>query len=454
MEVERFADFGSDPVVIDASGKTSYRELAEMVRACGELLKANGVRSGDAVVARIRTGAQFLAAFLACQQSDIVFTPLTSASSDQRVRHVATLLGAEHFLSLRAEEIQLEKIVQCASGDNQSSFKQLFQLGGFVRFTSGTTAAPKGVFVSPPVAAQRVRSAYLGLNLSAGAKMLWPFEMALHFVTVLPVVLEVGGCFCVPRTESAASYNEILKLIEIEYIYAGPASYTQLINISAKRNGLKAAYSTTAPLAGFVRRAFEESWHTPLRQIYGIFEVGLVAIQQQDEMQSRAWAAPLPGVEIEVRDEAGQSLAASQLGTIHVRSDGILDAYLSPLRFKSEVAPDGWFNTGDIGALSATGELSVFGRAAAAIALDGGVVNPEGIEEVLCEYPDVIAARVSSRSNVELSAEVVLRAGAKINREELRSHCLERLEVSHVPQMIEQVEQLPFNESGKLVRQY
>ena len=449
MEVERLADFGSDPVVIDASGVATYRKLIDLISECEAALKSHGLRAGDSVVARIESSVEFLAAFLACQRAAIVFSPLTPTSSRQRIEHVAELIGAKLFLSLENRKFKADKIDRKGAIRDYHSYQKLFEAGGFIRFTSGTTAAPKGVFVAPCTAAQRVQAASAGLMLTPSARILWPFEMALHFVTLLPVVLNSGGCLLLPRSESPHSLSQILRMASADYIYAGPASYQNLSQLPPQRSPLKAAFSTSAPLAGSVRRVFEDSWQTQLRQIYAIFELGLVAIQPSE---SGVGARILPGIEVQVRDRSGSKLGVNEQGCIFIRTAGALDAYLNPLRLSSEIAPDGWFNSGDLGSLSENGDLHLYGRTAATIALGDETVSPEVIEGVLCDYDDIVAARVSKQSATELVAEVVLKADVKIDRDGIRKHCLAHLNARQVPYLIEQVDQLPFNESGKLIR--
>jgi len=443
MEVEQLASYGSYPVVIDANGLTTYAELVELVEKYCAIFESKRVCRGQVVVTRIESGADFLAAFLACQKRALVFAPLTANSSKQRVIEVANALGAEFFLSAGGSLIKLDPSTVSLDSSVKQLHARLFEGGGFVRYTSGTTAAPKGVFVGPRAAAARVHAARQGLNFDSGARVFWPFEMALHFVTVLPVVLESAGCFVVPHSKSSQGIEQAFELSEVEYIYAGPNDYQQLLDARTPKHPIKAAFSTTAPIAGSVRRAFEQSWKTKLRQIYGIFEIGLVAIEHSSFGSGPTEMILLPGIEIDLRDQAG---------SIYVRSDGLLDAYLSPLRLKHEIATNGWFNSGDLGAKFPNGNLSISGRAAAVIALDRSTVSPEAIEARLCNIDEVRAARVSRISATGLRAELVLRQGVTLDCEDFRRRCPPNLLPENVSISFEQVDTLPMNESGKLMR--
>jgi O-succinylbenzoic acid--CoA ligase len=77
-----------------------------------------------------------------------------------------------------------------------------------------------------------------------------------------------------------------------------------------------------------------------------------------------------------------------------VRSPSLLTAYHDAAGGRSPLDAEGWFRTGDLGALDAAGRLTVHGRADDVIVTGGEKVNPTEVERVLEQCPGVTAACV------------------------------------------------------------
>jgi O-succinylbenzoic acid--CoA ligase len=120
------------------------------------------------------------------------------------------------------------------------------------------------------------------------------------------------------------------------------------------------------------------------------------------------------------------------------------------------LAQDGWLHTGDLGALDASGQLSLRGRLSEVIVTGGENVAPVEVEEVLLAHPAVVDAAVYGRPDPEwgeaVIAAVVLRDGLAVEPEELKVHCAQRLARFKVPKQIKFTNALPRTASGKLVR--
>jgi len=117
---------------------------------------------------------------------------------------------------------------------------------------------------------------------------------------------------------------------------------------------------------------------------------------------------------------------------------------------------DGWLHTGDLGRIDAEGFLYVEGRLGDMIVSGGENISPTEVEAALLRHPDISEAAVVGREDAEwqeaVTAVVVLRPGAEVDGDELRSHCASVLAGYKVPKRIEFVGELPRTASGKLLR--
>jgi fatty-acyl-CoA synthase len=101
---------------------------------------------------------------------------------------------------------------------------------------------------------------------------------------------------------------------------------------------------------------------------------------------------PLPGIQVEVRDDRGSPLPGGRCGRIFVRSPSLMAGYFSQPGPTAEVLADGWLDTGDLG-LIRDGELFICGRARDLIILRGANHAPEEFEECLRSLPEVRPGR-------------------------------------------------------------
>jgi fatty-acyl-CoA synthase len=92
--------------------------------------------------------------------------------------------------------------------------------------------------------------------------------------------------------------------------------------------------------------------------------------------------APLPGIEVEVRDGDGKRLPEREIGTLWVRTDSVMQGYLHQPEATAEVlTPEGWLNTGDLGYLL-DGRIFVTGREKDMIIVGGRNFWPQDLEYV------------------------------------------------------------------------
>ncbi|SNQ46854.1 Acyl-CoA synthetase (AMP-forming)/AMP-acid ligase II [Frankia canadensis] len=160
---------------------------------------------------------------------------------------------------------------------------------------------------------------------------------------------------------------------------------------------------------------------------------------------------PLPTLEVSIRDAAGELVPTGERGEICVRGGQVSGEYLGR---GTTLDADGWFPTRDEGHLDDAGYLFVHGRLDDVIVRGGENLSPGEIEAVLLEHPAVLEAAVVGIPNKEWGEQVaaaVVIVG-EVSEDELKAHVRARLRSSRTPDRIQFRADLPFNESGKLLR--
>jgi long-chain acyl-CoA synthetase len=130
--------------------------------------------------------------------------------------------------------------------------------------------------------------------------------------------------------------------------------------------------------------------------------------------------------------------------------------YKDPATTAAVFLDGGWFRSGDIAKMDADGYFYIVDRAKDVIIRAGMNIYPREIEEVLHNHPAVWEAAVVGIPDETLSENVVafvaLVPDANVTAQELQKYCRDRLAIYKCPKMIEFVERLPKNSTGKIMK--
>jgi fatty-acyl-CoA synthase len=105
---------------------------------------------------------------------------------------------------------------------------------------------------------------------------------------------------------------------------------------------------------------------------------------------------PLPGFEVEIRDERGRVLPERRCGTIFLRGASVMSGYFdNPDATRMVLSGDGWLDTGDIG-YRADGSLYLTGRAKDLMIIKGRNIWPQDLEYLAESQPEVRSTDASA----------------------------------------------------------
>lgn len=313
-----------------------------------------------------------------------------------------------------------------------------------VVFTSGSAAGPKGVILS--------RGAFVASAEASAARLGWREDD--RWLLSLPPA-HVGGlsvltrCLLARRPVvlgeglDAAGTVALMREAGVTLASAVAPQLQRLVDTGAAPPLLRAVLVGGGPCPeSLLRRARESGW--PALATYGLTET-CSQIATQDPAEAReagdAGAAPLPGVELRVRDKR-----------IQVRGSMLMSGYYPRGRHEEPIDADGFLDTGDLGRLDERGRLHVLGRADDVIVTGGENVFPGEVERALLACPGVAAALVLA-VEAEPWGQVVaalLVAGPAGSAPQARiSECLAGLAPYKRPRLVAWVDELPLGPNGK-----
>jgi acyl-CoA synthetase (AMP-forming)/AMP-acid ligase II len=163
---------------------------------------------------------------------------------------------------------------------------------------------------------------------------------------------------------------------------------------------------------------------------------------------------PLPMLEVEIRDESESVVPAGEKGEIWVRGEQVSGEYVG----RTVLDAEGWFRTRDAGWFDAEGFLFVDGRLDDVIVRGGENISPGEIEDALHSHPSVADVAVLGIPDTEwgetVAAVVVLHGGdsGEVSVAALQTWVQERLRSTKTPTVIEFRSELPYSQTGKLLR--
>jgi fatty-acyl-CoA synthase len=334
-----------------------------------------------------------------------------------------------------------------------------------ILYTSGSTAAPKGVTLAhgPLIAngfdigeRQHLRATD---RLWLAVPLFWSFGSA----NALPAIMTHGGCIVLQESFEA---GEALALIEREdcSVYYGMGHMARALleredhprrRLGAMRTGL-----TIGPPED-IAMTIEALGAAELCNVYGSTETyGNCAVTDAKDappLRLHSQGQPLPGMTIRTVDlVTKRPLPAGEIGELAVRGYVTPGYFRAPELDAEAFDRDGYFLTGDLGSIEADGRVRFRGRLKEMIKTGGINVAPLEIEQVLLQYPDTVQAHVvgvPDQSKGEIvAAAIELRAGAVVDTASIVAFCRERLASYKVPTRlaIRSASEFPRTPTGKI----
>ncbi|MFI1213533.1 class I adenylate-forming enzyme family protein [Streptomyces sp. NPDC020802] len=457
--LEMAASAGDRPVVTEGGRSLSATELRRLAHHA-----ADRFRDRSAV---LYLGPNHLAhpvALFGAALAGIPFVPLNyRLGADQLTGLIGRHPGAEVLRPADLDALLAppgETEWQPAPGDRDAI--------AVVLYTSGTTAAPKAALLR-----HRHLLAYVFNTQDFGSAEAGDASLvALPPYHVAGLMSLLTNLYAGRRVVHQPAFDPVgwLATVRDEGVTHAMVVPTMLARITAELGDGQAGTPTLRSLAyggarcprPVVERALRQFPDTGFVNAYGLTETAssICVLGPEDHWQALvsevpavrarlgSVGRPLPGVEIEIRDEDGKALGPGETGLVFLRGEQISGEYEGG----GGPDPDNWFATRDRGCLDADGYLFIEGRADDTIIRGGENIAPAEIEDVLLRYPGVREAAVLGLPDPEWGQRLVAVLVGKGDPEEIRSFARQRLRSSKTPDLVVFRAELPRTSTGKLLR--
>jgi long-chain acyl-CoA synthetase len=166
---------------------------------------------------------------------------------------------------------------------------------------------------------------------------------------------------------------------------------------------------------------------------------------------------PVITADLRIEAQDGKPLGPGEVGELCFRSVQVVKGYWNDPAGTRLSFVDGWFHTGDVGYIDDDGFVYVVDRIKDVVIRGGENVYCAEVEAVLFEHPsiaDVSVIGIPERAMGErVCAVVVLRAGANVNLDDLRSFAAARLARFKCPEALYVTGEVPRTPTGKTSKQ-
>jgi long-chain acyl-CoA synthetase len=479
------SQYSQRTAVVGAGQRATYGELNTAIQAATHTLKDIGVGPGSKVALVFPNEPSFLVAFFAVIVAGGIPCPLNPNLATAELDQLLIVLEPHLALASQLPEalqshlqsklpllcftdwtlsIQKMKIEGAIAPHQASAPDPELTDVACIFCTSGTTGLPKAVLLTHQNLLSNTEALWAHkkwLALEVFGNALPTFHIyGLTVLTLLPLLMG-GTVVYMPKF----SPQSCLQTIEQNRItrFGGVPSLFAMLNQYRKRKDFDVSFcqswiSGGAPLLGAVVDEFLTHYAANIYEGYGMLETSPGISWNLDDAPYRAAAVgrPLKGVAVQIRDAQGQSLPKGETGQIWVSGPGVMKGYYRNPKATAETIQNGWLDTGDIGRFDPDGYLYLMGRQKEVMIVGGHNVYPREIETVLLSHPSVADAAVAAQANgtrgEEIFAFVVLISGISLDALALTQHCRNALSTFKVPRRIDVVDQIPRNDSGKILR--
>jgi fatty-acyl-CoA synthase len=338
-------------------------------------------------------------------------------------------------------------------------------------YTSGTTGFPKGGLSlhRNNLASIYNTTARMGLNEQHRCLLNLPlfsnfgcmFVAALSFLRGATVVLrEVFD----PVDAFTAITEE-----RITHLFGSPAYFISYLDDPRRPEfdlrSLVGGIVGGSPLPSATMDGILGSLHCPeMLNVFGLSECGGIAtttrIDDPLELKRTTVGTPLPNARVKVVDpRTGAEAAPDEQGEIclgdALRGSCVGKGYYDmPEKTREAIDAGGWFHTGDLGVLEASGYLRITGRVKDMFLAGGFNVYPVEIENMLHTHPKVKQAQVVGVPDHRLGevgmAFIELRDGEACSGREIVDFAAKRIANYKVPRYVKFVTEFPMTGSGKV----
>jgi benzoate-CoA ligase len=483
---------------IDDAGALSYGELETRIRRFATGLRDLGVKREERILLAMHDVNDWPVAFLGAIYAGIVpvavNTLLTADDYAYMLEHSraqAAIVSGEVLPALKAALTRADHEVRKVVVSRPVAPLDFGEIGydaflevhaamarparthpddpAFWLYSSGSTGRPKGTVHSqanPYWTAELYGKATLGLAESdvcfSAAKLFFAYGLG----NALTFPMSVGAT--VLLMPDRATPDEVFKRwtggvgdAKPTVFFGAPTGFAGMLaspGLPARGQvALRLVSSAGEALPAEIGKRFKAHFGVDIVDGIGSTEMLHIFISNRpNEVRYGTTGWPVPGYEIELRDDEGKSPPDGEPGDLYIKGPSSAMMYWGNRAKTRETFQGGWTKSGDKYVRNVDGTYTYSGRSDDMLKVSGIYVSPFEVEATLVQHPAVLEAAVIGVPDAEgltkTKAFVVLKEGAEASDADLKAFVKDRLAPYKYPRVIQYVPELPKTATGKIQR--
>ncbi len=479
--------------LIEDETQWTLAEFREKAIRLASVLQAKGIQPGDRVALMFMNQKEYLVGFFAVLYAGAIVVPINVSIPSDDIIYVVLNSGSKLILTTYAfkhcfegRPIPVMMANQPAEDTTYPSLEEAIEQGNpqfpqvpfgdansmrILMYTSGTTGKPKGVMLSENNLIANLEGIHPIFKFSHLERLLLalPLFHAYGLIIGLYALDAQAPIYLVPNF---APKKILQTLVEgkITVLPLVPTMFSVLLHSIQKVGAeklahLKACISGGASLPEKLLRQIENSLDLVVLEGYGLTETAPVLAVNRPSVGSvpKSVGPALPNVQLKLVDAQGKTIdwqpgQTSAEGEIMAKGPNVMLGYYNLPEETSQVFDaEGYFRTGDLGHFDAQGNLFISGgRIKDLIIKAGENIAPVRIEDVFYQHPAILHAAVIGIPDEKLGEDIVacieLKESETVTETELKKFCQEHLPPFMVPTVIRFYDELPKNQTGKVIK--
>ena len=479
----RAAAIWPEAIAVEAGGATlSYARLLARVRAAASALQQIDPTPGSRVGICAYNDLEHLIAFLATFAAGKTWVPLYPRLGRSELPVMAEFTDASIVITLEESRELFESLdthivtlgaagktsfaALEAAGEGKAPERHFRELDAVhaIKFTGGTTGAPKGVMQPVRAWNTNIATQIHVWGMGAGERTLLAAPMTHGAGTYIMPTLAVGGTLVIADRQRPEQLIEILAAQNIATVFLPPTVIQLMADLPGAGDfsfpGLRNLIYGAGPMQPQAVEKAQGIFGGCIATTYGQTEAPQIATALSAEDLARPELRASVGREtlltrVAVMDDEGALLPPGEIGEVVIRGDLVMTGYWRQSEKTTETLVDGWLHTGDLGMFDETGCLLLKGRERDVIISGGFNVYPGDVEKILGQHGDVSDCAVFGVPDEKWGEAVhaAVELHRKCDAAQLIEHVKASLGPVKAPKKIHVYEALPRNAYGKLQRQ-
>lgn len=466
----------------------TWSELDRIISSVANALTKMGVKKGDVVSIYLPNSPEFIFTYFAAARIGAIALPFNILFRTEEIHYILNnsrakvLVGSslqieKYLLPFKEQFPHLEVIITVGPPLEETvDFSVLVNESPegcepvhtepddvvSLVYTSGTSGHPKGAMITYGnlLALSKISSSALHIN---DRDLLLTGTPFCHICAVLSILgpFNTGAGIVTMQHFSPVTTLELIERYKITHFTGVPTMYIFMLqHFSPDKydlSSLRLAHCAGAAMPAEYIKDIEQKFGVGFCELYGATETcSTITYNRLGHGRNGSVGQAAIGVSVKIVDDEGNEVPVGEVGEILVKGPGVFKGYWEMPEATAEAFDGEWYRTGDLGKCDEDGYFYILDRKKDMIVTGGYNVYPRELEEIIYKHPKILEAAVVGvkdplRGEIP-KAFIRLKEGEEMTEEELLEFCSQRMASYKVPRVVEFLNELPKNTTGKILK--